>query len=168
MDRRRRAARSAAREFRGLLQGVAYLAATFALAYLIFSHVSLGQTRDGAQMQHDHSTGSCDPALHWYMTDNCCNCRDCRQISGADWSEVKVTIDGYVWSSSKSQATYSIPFGSPKIKISQDGFYHGCEYSTVSFEAIGGVSNVARCLFVPPMGSMLPEFDLRYAGPVDG
>lgn len=127
---------------------VPVLAVSFLLAWSVAA-----EPLTGAQMQHDHAANDCNPEYHWYMTDNCCSCKDCRPISGPGWSEIKVTPEGYVWESSVSRETYLIPFASTKIKRSQDGFYHGCEVNYSGWERADGKAFWDRCVFVPPSGS---------------
>lgn len=76
---------------------------------------------------------------HSFYEPACCSDDDCAPLpDGA----VKITADGYVWNGTL------FPFGSPKLRVSPDGEYHGCEY----WIARAGKWN-RPCLYVPPAGA---------------
>jgi hypothetical protein len=61
----------------------------------------------------------------------CCHARDCREISPA---ELKSYPEGIIWTSARSGHVWKIPWGAvsiidkkPKIRISPDGRFYGCE-----------------------------------------
>ena len=89
-------------------------------------------------------------AAHSWYDPACCSSFDCRPISGIKngepWSEISDMGDYYLWKSSQSAATYTIPKSDERIKPSQDGFYHGCEVTGDQM-----TDYYARCLYVPVM-----------------
>lgn len=77
-------------------------------------------------------------AHSWYGSD-CCSGQDCFPLpEGA----VQVKRDGYyvTWNG----IIYSVPFGSPHLKNSQDQFYHMCKPPK---------SHIIRCLYTPAPGA---------------
>jgi hypothetical protein len=89
----------------------------------------------------------------WYDA-ACCNEQDCRVIDGSS-----VTYDAankiYYWKSDLSGKTHafhedniSSVDGKPKVRISRDGEYHGCERNTADRPG-SSESWVGYCLYIP-------------------
>jgi hypothetical protein len=98
---------------------------------------------------------SCSEASsHSWYDSACCNEQDCRLIDGSS-----VTYDAankiYYWKSDLSGKTHafhedniSSVDGKPKVRISRDGEYHGCERNTADRPG-SSESWVGYCLYIP-------------------
>jgi len=71
---------------------------------------------------------------HEFYSIACCSGDDCAPLPDGT---VKVTPLGYEWDGEL------FPLSDPRIKVSPDGKYHGCEYKHVKHKP---------CLYVPPVG----------------
>jgi|GEM_PF-3242975 len=98
-------------------------------------------------------------ASGWEYDQDCCSNHDCRQISrvtsdGDLESEVHRDGDHWVWTSSKTGNVYRIHAASPNIRLSGDGFHHGCEVPVpmdLLGEDRGAPMHDARCLYIPAL-----------------
>ena len=80
------------------------------------------------------------PVMGWY-DGYCCNDKDCHPLTK---DAVTQTSEGYRFA--VGQTEYTVPFGSDRIKPSQDGDYHACIGQT--YEG-GSAQNFARCFYIP-------------------
>lgn len=79
----------------------------------------------------------------WSYSSACCNNRDCHPEPS------KITATDQGWHIARTGET--IPYSSRKIKVSQDGDFHRCQYET-DIDTLNVKAGQTRCLYVPPQG----------------
>lgn len=80
------------------------------------------------------------PVMSWY-DGYCCNDRDCRPL---EKEAITQTSEGYKFA--VGQTEYLVPFGSDRIKPSQDGDYHACIGQHMD---AGSMQDFVRCFYIP-------------------
>jgi hypothetical protein len=108
-----------------------------------------------AKAQEHHMHGDKQADADWYDA-GCCNNEDCRAIEASAVTYNPATRQ-YFWQSDLSGKLHVIHADNispvdyqPRIRISRDGRYHGCERNTADKPG-SPASWVAYCLYLPPL-----------------